>query len=90
MIDVHEERLSASRNQVPFVIFAMLEGIAIIAFAFEGYGLQLAKVRSRGAMWIMIVMIGSVIMLVVDLDRPQGGFITVDQGPLLDFLDGSR
>ena len=90
MIDVHEERLSAARNQVPLAVFALLEGIAIIAFAFEGYSLQLAKIRNRGAIWLMAAMIGSVIMLIVDLDRPQGGFITVDQRPLLDFLGDKR
>jgi hypothetical protein len=50
----------------------------------------LANVRSRYAMWIMAAMIGSVIMLVLDLDRAQSGFITVSQQPLLDFIDGNR
>jgi hypothetical protein len=90
MIDVHEERLTAARSHVPSVVFFTLEGIAIVAFAFEGYGLQLASVRSRVAMWIMAAMIGSVIMLVFDLDRPQSGFITVDQRPLLDLVDETR
>jgi len=90
MIDAREERLSAARNQVPLVVFVLLEGIATVAFAFEGYGLQLAQVRNRAALWIMVVMVGSAIMRVVDLDRPQSGFITVDQSPLLDFLGGKR
>jgi hypothetical protein len=90
MIDVHEERLTANRNQVPSVVFVMIEGIAIIAFGFAGYGLQLANVASRRAMWVMALMMGSVIVLVLDLDRPQSGFITVDQSPLLDLLDGKR
>lgn len=90
MIDVHEERLTAARNQVPSVVFVMLGGIAIIAFGFAGYGLQLAGVRFRGAMWVMAAMIGSVIMLVADLDSPQAGFIMVDQQPLLDFIDGQK
>jgi hypothetical protein len=90
MIDVHQERLAAARNQVPPVVFIMLDGIAIIAFGFAGYGLQLANVPCRAGMWIMVVMMGSVIMLVNDLDRPQGGFITVDQRPLLNFIDGNR
>jgi hypothetical protein len=90
MIDVHEERLTAARNQVPSVVLVTLEGIAFVSFGFAGYGLQLAKVRSRAGMWIMAVMIGSVIVLIFDLDRPQSGFIAVDQQPLLDFIDGKR
>jgi hypothetical protein len=90
MIDVHAERLSAARNQVPTVVFLMLEGVAMFAFGFEGYGLQLANFRNRRAMWLMAVMVGSAIMLILDLDRPQSGFITIDQAPLLDFLAGTR
>jgi hypothetical protein len=90
LIDVHEERLTARRNEVPSVVFIILDGIAIVAFGFAGYGLQLANARCRAGLWIMAVMIGSVIMLVADLDRPQAGFITVDQQPLLDFIDGTR
>jgi hypothetical protein len=90
MIDVHEERLTAGRSQVPSVVFVMLEGIAIVAFSFAGYGLQLANARCRFGMWIMAAMMGSVIMLVADLDRPQAGLITVDQQPLLDTIAGMR
>jgi hypothetical protein len=90
MIDVHEQRLTAGRSQVPAVVFVMLEGIAVVAFSFAGYGLQLANARCRAGMWIMAVLIGSVIMLVADLDRPQSGFITVDQQPLLDTIAGIR
>ena len=90
MIDVHQERLTAARNRVPWVVFLMLEGIAVVAFGFAGYGLRLANVRSRWAMWIMAAMIGGVILLVLDLDRAQSGFIMVSQQPLLDFIDGNR
>jgi len=40
MIDAHEDRLSAARNYVPFAVFGLVEGIAIVAFAFEGHGSQ--------------------------------------------------
>ncbi|HTR17146.1 MAG TPA: hypothetical protein VMI52_08955 [Acetobacteraceae bacterium] len=87
MIDMHETRLTAGRNHVPVVVFIMLEGVAIVAHGFAGYGEQWAGAWSRAGLWIMAVMIGSVIMLIVDLDRPQAGFITVDQQPLLDLIE---
>jgi len=90
MIDAHEERLTAARNQVPPVVFVMLDGIAVVAFGFTGYGLRLANARCRAGTWVMAVMMGSVIMLVADLDSPQAGFITVDQQPLIDFVEGVR
>ena len=53
MIDMHEERLTAGRGQVPTVVFVMLDGIAIVAFGFAGYGLELANARCRVGLWIM-------------------------------------
>ncbi|MDR3472938.1 MAG: hypothetical protein P4M09_14860 [Devosia sp.] len=90
MIDVHQERITAARNRVPPVVFFTLEGIAIIAFGFAGYGLRVARVRARYAMWIMAVMFASVIMLVFDLDRPRDGFIMVSQRPLMDLIDSYK
>jgi hypothetical protein len=90
MIDVHEARLTAARAEVPFVVFVMLDGIALIAFGFAGYGLQLANARCGIGMSLMVTMVGTVIMLVADLDRLQAGLITVDQSLLLDFINGSR
>jgi hypothetical protein len=90
MIDVYEERLAAARNEVPSVIFVMLDGIAVIAFDFAGHGLQLANARCRGGMWIMAATVGTVIMLVADLDPPMAGFITADQQPRLNSINGNR
>lgn len=90
MIDQHQKRVTAGRNTVPAIVFLMLEGIAVVALGFSGYGATQAAVRHRVAMVIMAVMIGSVITLIFDLDRPQIGIITVSQQPLLDLIQGLR
>jgi hypothetical protein len=36
---------------------------------------------------VLIVMLGAVITLVVDLDRPRDGFLTVSQQPLIDLQE---
>ena len=87
MIDIHAERLAAGRNHVPSLVLLTLIGIAIASLSFAAYGLQSTGLYRRAALWVMVVMIGSVILLVFDLDRPQGGFITVNQQPLLDLID---
>jgi hypothetical protein len=88
MIDMHETRLTANRNNVPVVVFLMLEGIAVVALGFSGYGAAQARMHHRLAMLLMALMIGSVITLIFDLDRPQSGIITVSQQPLLDVIQG--
>jgi hypothetical protein len=90
MIDTYEKRISAGRNHVPSVIFFALEGIAIIAIGFTAFGAHWGSTYIRWSMWLMSVMIGGVIMLIIDLDRPQTGLITVSQQPLLDLLDTMR
>jgi hypothetical protein len=90
MIDMHEKRLTAGRNHVPPIVLITLEGIAVFAMACAGYGVAMARMRRRGALLIMGVVIGSVIALIVDLDRPQAGFIVVSQQPVLDLLEGMR
>jgi hypothetical protein len=42
----------------------------------------------RIPMLLMALMIGGVITLVMDLDRPQSGLIIVSQQPLLDLIKG--
>ena len=85
MIDVHEKQLTVDRDYVPAVVFLMLEGLAVLALSFCGYGVAPARMH---AILLMALMIGSVITLVVDLDRPQSGFIKVSQQPLLDLIKG--
>jgi hypothetical protein len=88
MLDAHEARLTADRNNVPAVVFLMLEGIAVLALGFCGYGVVQARMHHRIPMVLMALMIGGVITLVMDLDRPQSGLIIVSQQPLLDLIKG--
>ncbi len=90
MIDMHEKRLTAGRNHVPSAVLIVLEVIGIVAMGSAGYGAALAGMHRPGAMAIMGLVIGSVIALIIDLDRPQSGFITVSQQPLLDLIDGMK
>jgi hypothetical protein len=86
MIVAHAMRLAAARNIVPAVVFLMLEGLGALSLGFSGYGVARARMNHRIAMLLMALMIGSVITLILDLDRPQSGLITVSQQPLLDLI----
>ena len=86
MIGARAKRLAAVRNNVPAAVFLMLEALAVLALGFSGYGVAQARMHHRMALLLMALMIGSVIALILDLDRPQSGLITVSQQPLLDLI----
>ena len=84
MIDVQEKRLTAARNRVPNIVILALYGIAIVAMAFTGYAGGLERRRWRPAVYITGMLVVTVILLVQDIDRPNTGFITVSQQPMID------
>jgi hypothetical protein len=84
MIDDQERRLAAFRNRVPNIVLVGLFWIAAIAGGFAGYASGLDPKRNRLPVYIMGFLVSAVILLIFDLDRPNGGFITNDQQSMVD------
>jgi hypothetical protein len=84
MIDNQEKRLTAIRNRVPNIVLLALYGVAVVASAFTGYAGGLESGRSRMPVYVMGVLVAAVILLIQDLDRPNAGFVTVSQQPMID------
>jgi hypothetical protein len=85
--NIHERRLVALRYHVPGEVMFMLIGVAMVAMLFTGYYVGVAGDRRVGAI-IMSVMVGIILMLVIDLDRPTSGLIEVPVQPLVDAAKG--
>jgi hypothetical protein len=83
MRDVHGRRLTALRNHVPGEIMLILVGAAMVAMAFAGYQIS-DRATPRIAAAIMSLLVATVIIAVVDLDRPARGLIQVPVRPLLE------
>lgn len=87
MIDLHETRLAAGQYaRVPETILILLLVCSMLTLATVGYNAGLTLRRSPLTAAILIIVLGAVITLVVDLDRPQRGFLTVSQQPLIDLV----
>ncbi len=84
MIDDQERRSTALRNRVPNIVMLALFGMAAIASAFAGYASGLEARRTRLPIYISGFLITGVILLILDLDRPNVGFIEVSQQPMID------
>ncbi len=84
LIDDHEKRLIALISGVPTIVLVVLYAIALVASAFSGYAAGIEAQRSRGPMYVAMALFIAVILLIQDLDRPTGGFITASQQPMQD------
>jgi hypothetical protein len=83
-IDLDAMRLHAMRTRVPGAVWILLLVVAISGCWVSGYGA--GGSGERGAfisLWLPLL-IGVVITLIADLDRPRGGLIGTSQEPLLD------
>jgi hypothetical protein len=84
MIDQQAKRLAALRNRVPNIVILALFGIVALGTAFTGYGRGLEARRTRFPLYLMALLLSSVLLLILELDRPTPGFIEVSQQPMVD------
>ena len=85
VIDLHSTRIAlALRNRIPGAIWSMLYLMSIIGMMSVGYQSGLAGHRSVIGSTLLGLGFTLVITLIIDLDRPQRGFLRVGQEPLLE------
>jgi hypothetical protein len=83
-IDANTPRVTGAIDaRVPEMVLALMIMGSMLTLGMVGYTAGLTRRRSPLTAVVMIVALGAVITLVVDLDRPQGGFLDVSQEPLL-------
>ena len=87
-IDLHETRVIAGLYaRVPETILILLLLGSMLTLGMVGYNAGLTGRRSPLTAVVLIAVLGAVITLVVDLDRPREGFLTVSQQPLIDLQE---
>lgn len=88
VIDLHESRVTAGiYSRVPGTIMIILFFGSALTLGMVGYSAGLTLRRSVLSAIVLVVALGAVITLVADLDRPQSGFLTVSQRPLMDLQE---
>jgi hypothetical protein len=85
VIDLHSKRVVAGlRNRIPGTIWASLFVMTALSLGAMGYQSGLAGPTRSLAVIAVAIAFSAVIGLIVDLDRPQEGALTVSQQPLVD------
>lgn len=86
LIDIHALRVAVGlQMRIPGGIWLILYALVVLSMIAVGY--QTAIAESTRKSWTMLILALSfalVISLIASLDRPQSGFITVSQQPLMD------
>jgi hypothetical protein len=87
-IDLNETRITAGLYaRVPETVLLLLVVGSALTLGMVGYGAGLTRRRSPLTAIVLIVVLGAVITLVIDIDRPRDGFLEVNQQPLLDLVE---
>jgi hypothetical protein len=87
VIDMHGRRIAAAlRNPIPPTIFATLYAVALLVLTVTGYARGMAGDRSALATLVLTIVLAAVFALIMDLDRPYEGLLTVSQQAMRDVL----
>jgi hypothetical protein len=83
VIDLHAERDAARQNRVPEIVLWLLLIGAIGSMGLAGYGGGVGNRRNLAHTITVSLIIGLVILVTVDLDRPTGGLIKISQQSMI-------
>lgn len=87
LIDVHTLRITAFERRLPRRLGIMLYSAIILSFLLMGVAASRdEKPLPRVATLLYALALTAIFIVVVDLDRPQGGLVTVSQQALADLL----
>ena len=77
LIDIHELRLASIQNYLPVSLFLLLLGVAAVATSFIAWSFGARTRSSRKAVLTLALVITTVLLLILGLNRPQRGLISV-------------
>ena len=78
MIDVTTARTIAMHTQLPFLIFVLLAGVALISGLLAGYAMSKREKRSLLHMVLYAAVIAVTVYVILDLEYPRFGLIRLD------------
>jgi hypothetical protein len=85
---IRQNRINAVLNvRVPATILWLLILGTILSIGMVGFGAGVTEHRSVITAVVLIIALGATILLVLDLDNPFDGFISVSQQPLIQLVN---
>jgi hypothetical protein len=92
MFDIATTRTMASLKHPPEIIYLTLFVISVLSALLGGHNMGLAKQQSRFHILVFPLIISIVILMIVDIEYPRLGFITVDafDSSIIDVLEAMK
>lgn len=88
VIDLHGKRLTAAvRNRIPGSIVITLYFVAILAMGMMGYQAGRSGVRVLVSRFVLILAFSSVVLLIIELDRPFKTIIKLSHMAMIDLQE---
>jgi hypothetical protein len=84
MIDSFGRRDAAINRHVPEVVLLLLLGTFVMTVAIVGFGAGIVGHRPSWVSFAMVTLIVALVLVILDLDRPRRGLISVSEKSLLD------
>ena len=86
VIDVHGLRLAAIDLRLPRLVGIVLYAAIMLSFVLVGVASSSDGKRDTLALVLFALAFVAVFMIIIDLDRPQQGLLTVSQAAMSDLL----
>jgi hypothetical protein len=86
VIDVHSLRLAAVDLRLPRLLGVVLYAATVLSFLLVGVASSSDGKRDPFTILLFALAFVAVLIIIVDLDRPQQGLLTVSQTALTDLL----
>jgi hypothetical protein len=88
MINLQAKQVSVTLwTRIPDMLFVTLAFLSVLALLLYGYWLGWADRRQVFPTALLVVAYAMVFCLVIDLDRPQGGFFQVSKQPMIELSE---
>jgi hypothetical protein len=85
VITINADRIfSVTQTRLPSPLLGGIYLIAFLSLMLEGSHSRFQGTRNLVSMVILIAVLSIVILLIIDLDRPQEGLLQISQQPLID------
>ncbi len=86
VIKTHSIRLTAAYKRLPTILGMVLIVSTILSFLLVGVASSADRKRDTPAIFLFAIVFTAVLMIMVDLDRPQQGMLRVSQTAMADVL----